>query len=83
MPIAFDGFIEAECGNAIDLGEIPIQHDAHAPDRADHPVNLFDWNRRFRLLRHNNLKVTICDLESLVQLHPAFESAESIGNSHP
>lgn len=81
MPIAFDSFIEAKRGYAVDFGQIAIQDHTRAADRADHAVNLFDWNRRFRLLRHNNLQVTICDLESLVQLHPAFESAEFIGNS--
>ena len=68
MPIAFDSFIEAKRRYAVNFGQIAIQHDAHAPNRADHAVNLLDWNRRFRLLRQNNLQVTICDLESLVRI---------------
>ena len=68
MPIALDRFIEAKRGNAIDFCEVAIQHYSHAPNRADHAVNLLDWNRRFRLLRQNNLQVTICDLESLVRI---------------
>jgi hypothetical protein len=42
MPIALDRFIEAKRGDSVDFCEVAIQHDAHAPDRADHPVNLLD-----------------------------------------
>ena len=44
MLIAFNRFIEAERGNAIDFCKIAIQHDAGAPDRPYHFVNLLDWN---------------------------------------
>ena len=45
MPIAFDRFIEAKCGNAIDFCQIPIKHYSHAADRADHRVDLLDCGR--------------------------------------
>jgi hypothetical protein len=42
MSIAFDRFIEAECGNAIDFCQVAIQHYSQAADCTDHSVNLLD-----------------------------------------
>jgi hypothetical protein len=47
MPIAFDRFIEAKRGNAIDFCQVPIQHHSHAADCADHSVNLLDCDGDF------------------------------------
>ena len=47
MPIALDRFVEAKRGDPIDFCQVAIQHDAHPADRANHPVNLLDWNGRF------------------------------------
>ena len=44
MPIAFDRFIEAKRGNAIDFCQVAIQHDPDAADRTDHSVDLLDWD---------------------------------------
>ena len=52
MAITFDGFVEAEYWNAVDFCEVAVEHDAHAADRANHFVDLFDRNGRFRLVRH-------------------------------
>jgi hypothetical protein len=42
MSIAFDRFVEVKRGRSVDLCHVPIQHDAHTPDRGDHCVDLLD-----------------------------------------
>jgi hypothetical protein len=57
MSIAFDRFIEAERGNAIDFWQVAIQHHSHASDCADHSVNLLYCDRRLCFLRHAARKI--------------------------
>ena len=45
VAVALDGFVQAEGGHLVEVGQVSIEHDLIAADEVDPALDEFGWNR--------------------------------------